>query len=265
MPVTGVAGVTGFLAACSLRSRRCAAPKGSSTPRGGSPGRRPSSPISRATPTASRSRIPSHIRLDDKGVTFRCKDYRVDGPGKTWIKSMTLDGRQVHPPLLLHVLPNGSHRVRHYGLFAGAVRAHNIERVRQLLAAPKPPPERPPAKADETETPSPAHRRPVAAAEWSSSKRSNARAPRDRPRRTRSGSTPHDHVVALPALQHLSLLASCRAPDQEGDASRGRPALSKRRAPARPVHPRDRKGLAIVVPAANHPRHSPRRGTPALR
>ena len=51
---------------------------------------------------------------------------------------------------LLHVLPNGSHRVRHYGLFAGAVRAHNSERVRHLLAAPKPPPERPPAKADVT-------------------------------------------------------------------------------------------------------------------
>jgi hypothetical protein len=51
----------------------------------------------------------------------------------------------------------GRHRIRHYGLFAGTVRAHNIERVRQLLAAPKPRP----AEADsDTETPSPAHRCP---------------------------------------------------------------------------------------------------------
>jgi hypothetical protein len=49
------------------------------------------------------------------------------------------------------------HRIRHYGLFAGAVRADNIESARQLLAAP----ERPPAEADtDAETPSPAHRCP---------------------------------------------------------------------------------------------------------
>ena len=38
---------------------------------------------------------------------------------------------------LLHVLPSGFHRIRHYGLFDGAVRARNIERVRQWLAAPE--------------------------------------------------------------------------------------------------------------------------------
>jgi putative transposase len=38
---------------------------------------------------------------------------------------------------LLHVLPSGFHRIRHYGLFAGTVRAPNIERVRQWLAAPE--------------------------------------------------------------------------------------------------------------------------------
>ena len=55
---------------------------------------------------------------------------------------------------LLHVLPSGFHRIRHYGLFAGAVRARNIERVRQLLAAPKASPA--PAETDsEAETPSP--------------------------------------------------------------------------------------------------------------
>ena len=50
---------------------------------------------------------------------------------------MTLDAAEFIRRFLLHVLPSGFHRIRHYGLFAGAVRAHNIERVRQLLAAPK--------------------------------------------------------------------------------------------------------------------------------
>ena len=49
---------------------------------------------------------------------------------------MTLDAAEFIRRFLLHVLPSGFHRIRHYGLFAGAVRARNIERVRQLLAAP---------------------------------------------------------------------------------------------------------------------------------
>jgi len=59
------------------------------------------------------------------------------------------------------VLPSGFHRIRHYGLFAGTVRARNIERARQLLAAPEASPERSHAQADgETETPLPARRCP---------------------------------------------------------------------------------------------------------
>ena len=70
---------------------------------------------------------------------------------------MTLGAAEFIRRFLLHILPGGFHRIRHYGLFAGTVRAHNIERVRQLLAAPKPRP----AEADrDTETPSPAHRCP---------------------------------------------------------------------------------------------------------
>ena len=62
---------------------------------------------------------------------------------------------------LLHVLPSGFHRIRHYGLFAGTVRARNIERVRQLLAASKVSPDSAPAEADTyAETPSPSHRCP---------------------------------------------------------------------------------------------------------
>jgi len=59
------------------------------------------------------------------------------------------------------VLPSGFHRIRHYGLFAGTVRARNIERVRQALAAPEATPERSHAEADsQAETASPMRRCP---------------------------------------------------------------------------------------------------------
>ncbi len=50
---------------------------------------------------------------------------------------MTLDDHEFIRRFLLHVLPSGFHRIRHYGLFAGTARARNIDRVRQALAAPK--------------------------------------------------------------------------------------------------------------------------------
>ena len=50
---------------------------------------------------------------------------------------MTLDAAEFIRRYLLHVLPSGFHRIRHYGLFASAVRARNIEGARQLLAAPE--------------------------------------------------------------------------------------------------------------------------------
>ena len=74
---------------------------------------------------------------------------------------MTLAAHEFIRRFLLHVLPSGFHRIRHYGLFAGTVRANNIERVRQLLAAPKLSPQSAQAEADsETESPSPARRCP---------------------------------------------------------------------------------------------------------
>ena len=48
---------------------------------------------------------------------------------------MTLAAHEFIRRFLLHVLPSGFHRIRHYGLFAGAVRADNIERARHLLPA----------------------------------------------------------------------------------------------------------------------------------
>jgi hypothetical protein len=59
------------------------------------------------------------------------------------------------------VLPSGFHRIRHYGLFAGTVRARNIDRIRRLLAEFTTPSDRSRAEADsETETPSSARRCP---------------------------------------------------------------------------------------------------------
>ena len=77
------------------------------------------------------------ISADDKGVAFRWKDYRIDGPER-W-KTMTLSPHEFIRRFLLHVLPKGFHRIRHYGLFANGHRAANIARARELLgAAPAP-------------------------------------------------------------------------------------------------------------------------------
>jgi hypothetical protein len=51
---------------------------------------------------------------------------------------MTLVPGEFIRRFLLHVLPKGFHRIRHYGLFASAARQANIARARQLLGAPEP-------------------------------------------------------------------------------------------------------------------------------
>ena len=99
------------------------------------------------------------IALDQAGVTFKWKDYRIKG--RDQLKTMMLDAAEFIRRFLLHVLPSGFHRIRHYGPFAGTVRARNIERARQALAAPKVSPQSARAEADsETETPSSARRCP---------------------------------------------------------------------------------------------------------
>jgi len=74
--------------------------------------------------------------LDETSVTFKWKDYRIDGNDR--YKTMTLDAHEFIRRFLIHVLPSGFHRIRHYGLFASGVRAHNIARARELLDAPAP-------------------------------------------------------------------------------------------------------------------------------
>jgi hypothetical protein len=71
------------------------------------------------------------IAADASAVAFRWKDYRIDGPGR-W-KTMTLHPHEFIRRFLMHVLPKGFHRIRHYGLFANGNRADNIARMRELL------------------------------------------------------------------------------------------------------------------------------------
>ncbi|MDW3689296.1 transposase, partial [Cupriavidus sp. CV2] len=63
------------------------------------------------------------LALDERGVTFRWKDYRAKG--RTRYKTMTLDAGEFMRRFLLHVLPGGFHRIRHYGLLANPVRRAN--------------------------------------------------------------------------------------------------------------------------------------------
>ena len=77
------------------------------------------------------------VALDENGVTFRYKDYRRNGQER--YRTMTLVPGEFIRRFLLHVLPKGFHRIRHYGLLASAARKANIARARELLAAPAPP------------------------------------------------------------------------------------------------------------------------------
>ncbi len=76
------------------------------------------------------------LAMDERGVTFHYKDYRRDGAAR--YQTMTLAPAEFIRRFLLHVLPKGFHRLRHYGLFASASRKANIARIRDLLAVPQP-------------------------------------------------------------------------------------------------------------------------------
>ena len=81
------------------------------------------------------------LALDERGVTFRYKDYRRNGQAR--YRTMTLAPHEFIRRFLLHVLPKGFHRIRHYGLLASAGCKANIARARELVAAPAPPKETP--------------------------------------------------------------------------------------------------------------------------
>jgi hypothetical protein len=83
------------------------------------------------------------IAADDGGVSFRWKDYRIEGPGR-W-KTMTITPHEFIRRFLMHVLPKGFHRIRHYGLFGNGNRVSNIAKARELLAVP--------ARSEQLDTP----------------------------------------------------------------------------------------------------------------
>jgi Putative transposase/Transposase zinc-binding domain len=74
------------------------------------------------------------IACDDKGVTFKWKDYRIEGPDR--YKLMSLATHEFIRRFLMHVLPAGFHRIRYYGLLASGKRAGNVARARELLTPP---------------------------------------------------------------------------------------------------------------------------------
>jgi hypothetical protein len=76
------------------------------------------------------------VALDERGVTFRWKDYRVHSA--TRYKTMSLSTGEFMRRFLLHVLPSGFHRIRHYGLLANARRKQHIATARELLHQPPP-------------------------------------------------------------------------------------------------------------------------------
>ena len=71
------------------------------------------------------------IKADAHGVTFKFKDYRIDGPGR--YKTMTVHPHEFIRRFLIHVVPKGLHRIRHYGLLANGQREANLAKARELL------------------------------------------------------------------------------------------------------------------------------------
>ena len=74
------------------------------------------------------------IAADATSVTFKVKDYRIEGPGR--YTTMTLSPAEFIRRFMLHVLPKGFHRIRHYGLLAGTAKAEMVAKARESLSVP---------------------------------------------------------------------------------------------------------------------------------
>jgi hypothetical protein len=133
----------------------------------------------------------------ENGVTFRYKDYRRDVPERQQV--MTLTANEFLRRYLLHALPKGFRRIRHYGLLASCARKTGLERVRQLLAV------TPRAAADRPIHRTHARRVLAVEAAWSSSRSLNAgvRPAHHDQLRHRPGGAPRD-----PARPDLALSRS---------------------------------------------------------
>ena len=93
------------------------------------------------------------LAFDQRGVTFRYKDYRRSGADRQQV--MTLSAEEFIRRFLLHVLPTGFHRIRHYGLLAGGTRKASLALARRLLAVAPPPQDNAPEELLDTRPPCP--------------------------------------------------------------------------------------------------------------
>ncbi|SDR63898.1 Transposase zinc-binding domain-containing protein [Rhizobiales bacterium GAS113] len=93
------------------------------------------------------------IAFDETGVTFRYKDYRRHGADRH--RAMTIAADEFIRRFLIHVLPRGFHRIRHYGLLACSARKASLARARELLAVAPPPEDDMPAEPVDTHSPCP--------------------------------------------------------------------------------------------------------------
>jgi hypothetical protein len=90
------------------------------------------------------------ISFDEAGVTLRFKDYRRDGAERQQV--MTLATDEFIRRFLIHVLPRGFHRIRHYGLLASSTHKEAMALARRLLGVAAP--------AEESEPEEPIDHRP---------------------------------------------------------------------------------------------------------
>jgi len=93
------------------------------------------------------------LRFDETGVTFRYKNYRLDSADRQ--QSMTISADEFIRRFLLHVLPKGFHRIRHYGLLAGATRKAHLDHARRLLGVAPPVADDPPVDPPDARPPCP--------------------------------------------------------------------------------------------------------------
>ena len=95
------------------------------------------------------------VSADERGVTFKYKDYRIEGAGR--YKTMTVHPHEFIRRFLIHVLPKGLHRIRHYGLLANGTKQESLAKARALLKVPAPKPtstqDEAPADAERPEAP----------------------------------------------------------------------------------------------------------------
>src|SRR6516164_9013322 len=146
------------------------------------------------------------MTCDEKGVTFKWKDYRIEGPER--YKIMTLAPGEFIRRFLIHVLPAGFHRIRYYGLLASGKRAENVARARELLMPPLIPVDAIKAIGANADRPNAAEPQTTNLCPCCGGRMLTI----ERARHQRSGSTVHDPITVHPRQLPDLLLLACRPP-----------------------------------------------------